>query len=148
MNQGFVSYFRDANEVSKNIFKKKINVIKYYFMALASLVSSIFIFLAPIFSLANIRVVLKSFAASNTAKSYWNVLLVSVFKLILFISGILLIAVFTAILVLFGIGVSGINTRATNIVCIIFAVPGAIALLIYLFLFPFYVAPMNFIIDK
>ena len=159
MNQGFVSYFRDANEVSKNIFKKKINVIKYYFMALASLVSSIFIFLAPIFSLANIRVareakvnkninVLKSFAASNTAKSYWNVLLVSVFKLILFLSGILLIAVFTAILVLFGIGVSGINTRATNIVCIIFAVPGAIALLIYLFLFPFYVAPMNFIIDK
>ena len=159
MNQGFVSYFRDANEVSKNVFKKKINVIKYYFMALASLVSSIFIFLAPIFSLANIRVareakvnkninVLKSFAASNTAKSYWNVLLVSVFKLILFLSGILLIAVFTAILVLFGIGVSGINTRATNIVCIIFAVPGAIALLIYLFLFPFYVAPMNFIIDK
>ena len=159
MNQGFVSYFRDANEVSKNVFKKRINVIKYYFMALASLVSTIFIFLAPIFSLANIRIareakvnrninVLKSFAASNTAKSYWNVLLVSVFKLILFLSGILLIAVFTAILVLFGIGVSGINTRATNIVCIIFAVPGAIALLIYLFLFPFYVAPMNFIIDK
>ena len=156
MNRGFKTYYKEGLLKSYKTFKKKGNYFRYYIYWLASLLGKILPFAAPVFLLSDVRIaryakthedisVSRSFEATDERESTRTMLWTSIIIGLLFISGIILIAVFAFLLLLLG---SAISAEAdNNLIQIIFVIPAAIVLLIYLVAFPLLMAPTSYIVD-
>ncbi len=161
MNKGFKFYYKDGLRKARKVFKKKKNLLKFYAYVFSSFIPRILLVILPIFTLSDYRMALmikdgedislsKSYAALDKPKTFWTTILAGLNVLLIFFGGIVLILFPTAIL--FGIGylVAFIlsNVTLSTILPIILASPGALALLIYMIVFPFYIAPVFYIISK
>ena len=162
MNKGFKFYYKDGLRKARKEFKKKKNFGKFYAYLFSSLIGRLILFLfMPAFSLSDYKLTMmvkdgedislsKTYEAMDNPKTFWTCILAGLNTALVFLGGLLLILFPTAIL--FGIGylIAYIisNPNLALVLPIALASPGALALVIYLIIFPFYIAPLYYIISK
>ena len=161
MNKRFKYYYKDGLRKSRKEFKKKKNLGKFYAYLLSSAIGRIILFLfMPAFTLSDYKLakmvddgenleLSKVYAAMDRPKNFWTCVLIGINTLLIFFGGILVILLPTAILAGIGyiIAYALSNPQLSMILPIAFGVPGALVLFVYLIVFPFYVAPVYYIVS-
>ena len=158
MNKGLKAYLKLGREERKKILKeRKVNKFKYYFMLFASFLASLFVLPAPIFKLANISLtkqiaekntfeMTRIFSDSENPKHYWTTLMCILIKGILLVSGIILLGLVTYFL--FYIGSLIATLTQMTILSILFLVPAALGLVIFVWGFMINFSPLYYYLFK
>ena len=157
MNRGTKFYFKDGVKHSaKALFKQKRGHLSYYFFALINLFVTIFI--SPIASLANVSVarnvkhedkldVFKAYRSGASFKNFWSMLVAKVMKFFVILAGVIIIAFCTAVCAGIGYAIAVLVGGDILTLPIIFAIPGAIVLVLFLIVSLIVLAPISYIID-
>lgn len=162
MNKGFKFYYKDGLAKARGEFKKKKNIGKFYAYLLSSFIGRIILFLfMPAFTLSDYKLanmvkegkditLSKVYSAMDRPKTFWTCVLTGINELLIFLGGILIIIIPTAILSGVGFVVSFmLNDQSLMLPLTIgLGIPGALVLLVYLIIFPFYLAPVYYIISS
>ena len=155
MNRGFKTYFKEGLLKSYKTFKKKGNYLRYYLYWIASMVGKIIPFVSSAFLLSDVRIarlaknheqiaVARSFESTDNRESIRTMIWTSVIVGLLFISGVLFIGVFGFLSYLLAQSIiSASNSSAASI--LIF--PAVILLLVFMILYPLFMAPTSCIVD-
>ena len=155
MNRGFKTYFKEGLLKSYKTFKKKGNYLRYYLYWIASMVGKIIPFVSSAFLLSDVRIarlaknheqiaVARSFESTDNRESIRTMIWTSVIVGLLFISGVLFIGVFGFLSYLLAQSIiSASNSSAASI--LIF--PAVILLLVFMILYPLFMAPTSYIVD-
>ncbi len=154
MEQGFKTYIKEGMQTSKKIIKaSKVSRFKFYFLWISSFISYLLVLPAPIFLQANINMDKQNvedetyhlgriFSNTDNPKNYWSNLMAFLIKLLLFLGGFIGIAIIVAILYLVGNLLAQITS--VGLISILFIIPGAIALLVYICGFRLTFAPLYY----
>ena len=157
MNRGVIAYMREGKRCAKNTFKIKMNYFKFYLMGLVTLFGSLFIFTFPLVVIANIRMarlaerdediqIFKSFEKSDNSKTFFTVFGYYFMLFVFFLAGVVFLGILAGCLFGIGLLIGGVSTPGM-IVGGVLAAPLAIALLVFIILFPFMMAPGLYLYD-
>ncbi len=155
MNRGFKTYFKEGLIKSYKTFKKKGNYLRYYLYWIASMVGKIIPFVSAAFLLADVRIarlaknheqiaVARSFESIDNRESIRTMLWTSVIVCLLFISGVLFIGLFGLLSYLLA---QSIITASNSSAASILIFPAVILLLVFMILYPLFMAPTSYIVD-
>ena len=163
MNRGFKIYFKEGKKASASTLKNKGNYIRFYTFLMVKLLSLVFIPLYSLARLAQVRLTksvkddneiefTKSLKSSDSFKNFWTIYLADGFKLLYILGNILVITLATGILYAVGFGLEQFiisQMRNFNVmISVLFAIPGALVLVIYLLTLPFKYVPNAHIVDS
>ena len=162
MNKGFKFYYKDGLRKARKAFKKKKNLGKYYAYLLSSLIGRIVLFLfMPAFGLSDYRLarmvrdgenitLSKVYDVMDRPKNFWTCILAGLNTILIFLGGLLIILIPTGALGAIGYLIAYIlaNPNYQFLLPAAFMVPGALVTLVYLFIFPFYISPLIYIISN
>lgn len=160
MNRGFITYFKEALSASFKTIVKNKGHFKFYLYFFLELLARVLIVPGVLFDVANARFaktvknekqikILDSFKNASKGKAILDAIVASLLKGLIFLAGVLVIALFTAVLFLLGFSI-GYLTGDINKVFLFglyFCIPGAIVLIGYLLLFPFFYCAYGYVID-
>ena len=155
MNRGFKTYFKEGLLKSYNTFKKKGNYLRYYLYWIASMVGKMIPFVSSAFLLSDVRIarlaknheqiaVARSFESTDNRESIRTMIWTSVIVVLLFISGVLFIGVFGFLSYLLA---QSIITASNSSAASILIFPAVILLLVFMILYPLFMAPASYIVD-
>ena len=157
MDRGFKVYMKEGLQQAKKTIKgRKVTKYKYVFMLVASFLSKLFILPAPLFIHSRIRLanlareknvyeITHSFEDADNPKCYWATIVSMAFKAVLLISGLLFIGAIT--FGLYFVGSLFATLTGFQLLSILFAVPGAIALLVFLIAFSLNFKPVYYYLN-
>ena len=155
MNRGFKTYFKEGLLKSYKTFKKKGNYLRYYLYWIASMVGKVIPFVSSAFLLSDVRIarlaknheqiaVARSFESTDNRESIRTMIWTSVIVGLLFISGVLFIGVFGFLSYLLA---QSIITASNSSAASILIFPAVILLLVFMALYPLFMAPTSYIVD-
>ena len=158
MNKGFKKYFRESYKKSFKSLKKTSNYFKYLIFTIMNYMSVFLLPLKPVTSVASIRMAKnikegKDVCISNTMvvaekpKSYWNYLLISGLKALIFGSIGLALLLVGGLLVLLGYTLTALVDADSFVLAIVLAVPAIVALIVFLFAMPYLSVSTAYLID-
>ena len=159
MDRVYKIYYKEAKRRAKETLKNKGNIFKFYLRGLLSLIGKITIIVSPISGLADVRaakyardnsdiVVMKSFASGDETKTYWSIMLAGLYKGLIWFTGLLAIALFGVVVFVSSAGLGNLlNSSQQMVLIIVCMIPVGLILLAYLFIFPLYTKPINYVID-
>lgn len=160
MNRGFIIYFKEALSASFKTIVKNKGHLKFYLYFFLELLARVLIVPGVLFDVANARFaktvknekqvkILDSFKNASKGKAILDALVASTLKGLIFLAGVLVIALFTAVLFLLGFSIGYLTGDINKVFLfgIYFCIPGALVLIGYLLLFPFFYSAYGYIID-
>ena len=160
MNRGFIIYFKEALSASFKTIVKNKGHFKFYLYFFLELLARVLIVPGVLFDVANARFaktvknekqvkILDSFKNASKGKAILDALVASMLKGLIFLAGVLVIALFTAVLFLLGFSIGYLTGDINKVFLfgIYFCIPGALVLIGYLLLFPFFYSAYGYIID-
>ena len=158
MDRGLKFYMKEGRQQAKaTIKRRKVSRFKYVFMLVATFLSKLLLLASPLFIHSRIRLAIQaheknmyeithSFEDANNPKCYWTTIVAIVVKGVIILSGIILLGGITA--GLFFIGSLFGTLARVPMFGYIFAVPGAIALLIFFVGLGLYLKPLYYYINN
>ena len=158
MNKTFKQYYKESYQCAKQALKG-IGKLKYYVYLLMRLLAIVFPFALPVVSLMGVRIMeninknkkidfSESLKASDQPISYWNHFLVTAIQYLIAFAIIIVIALITYALYLFGLMLCYAIRLNAVLIPILFAAPGAIALLAFIIAIPYIVIPVAYVINE
>ena len=161
MNRGFIIYFKEALSASFKTIVKNKGHLKFYLYFFLELLARVLIVPGVLFDVANARFaktvknekqvkILDSFKNASKGKAILDALVASTLKGLIFLAGVLVIALFTAVLFLLGFSIGYLTGDINKVFLfgIYFCIPGALVLIGYLLLLPFFYSAYGYIIDN
>lgn len=155
MNRGFKYYYREGLKDTIKSLKNRENYLKYLIFLIGRLIALSFIFPYFMLKLSNVKLhkgikvngrvgIIDSFKETNNPKCFWNIVLATIIKLLMIISGAILIGILGLILSLTGylIGEFSFNQE---LFAILFSIPAILALIIYIVVYPLYYSPVDYL---
>lgn len=157
MNKKFKQYYKESYRASKTALKG-MGKVKYYLFMLLKLFSIVFPFIIPLVSLLEVRIsenvnknntidLTDSLKVSDHPIVYWNYLVSSTFLFLIILSVIVLLAILTFALYSIGYNLCyALSIYEFN--AVFFAIPGALALAIFIVAIPYFIIPVKFILNE
>lgn len=151
-------YFKEGYQVSKKVLKNKGNLMRYYLIYLIDLLGTVLFPMKPITSIGVYRTlktavkgedlsISKSVVGADSYKTYWSLSWAAVLKFMMLLAGIVLLAIPTAGLFFLGYGIYNATNYKAEILPYIFGLPGAIAIVVFMFVVFFATVPLPYIVD-
>lgn len=157
MNKKFKQYYKESYKASKTALKG-MGKVKYYLFMLLKLFSIVFPFIIPLVSLLEVRIsenvnknntinLTDSLKVSDHPIVYWNYLVSSTFLFLIILSVIVLLTILTFALYSIGYNLCyALSIYELN--AVFFAIPGALALAIFIVAIPYFIIPVKFILNE
>lgn len=160
MNRGFTTYFSGGLKAAVNTVYKNKGFLNYWLYMFMGFIGRIMLIFFPLFALADVRqakiahadnkaVVAENFRVACKANSLWAYIGARLIEFLIFLGGTLLIGVATGLLILLGrlIGIAA-PTFPTDLLIIIFCIPGMLAECVLIVMSLIMFAPTAYIVES
>ena len=160
MNRGFKFYFIEGiKKAVKTLFKRG-NYLRFYIYSIMIFLLSITGIFIPVAKLARVRLgrmikehedfdLPKVFAPSDNPLTVWNTVMALLLKTLLFLGGLIIILLIAGIFFIIQLSLQFLiyGGMRNTFIFILFMIPPVLLLIVYLVMYPIYLAPVIFCID-